>query len=318
MRLVEIGAGEVAARLCRSGLVLEFGPICALVRSDVAGLAEAMRVVYGQFPVVERDGLFDITVDITRVSGIRRYFASQIEFRVDGETPFEPFPADTHLPLLEWGLNWCLANRLHSLLLLHAGTLERGGCGLLLPALPGSGKSTFVAAMNSRGFRLLSDEFGAVDVNKSELLPIVRPIALKNESIGILRDFAPGSEIGPSFPRTRKGTVAHVAPDRASVDRRGDKVQAAHIVFPRFEAGRRTTIEAVPKARAFVKLIANSFNYDLLGVCGFNAAKRLIDECDCWSLTYGDLANAVQTVDSLISSSERSIRSEPDRQVVIA
>ena len=40
-------------------------------------------------------------------------------------------------------------------------------------------------------YRLLSDEFGAVRLRDVRLLPLVRPISLKNESIDVMKRFAP-------------------------------------------------------------------------------------------------------------------------------
>ncbi len=79
------------------------------------------------------------------MGGLRALVAPQIELWVDGATPFERFPRDTPLPLLEWGINYALAARLCCYLLLHAGCVARADAGVLLPAMPGSGKSTLTA-----------------------------------------------------------------------------------------------------------------------------------------------------------------------------
>ena len=50
---------------------------------------------------------------------------------------------------------------MNDLLLLHAG-VERDGLALICPP-SWSGKSTLTAALSLRGWRLLSDEFGAFD-----------------------------------------------------------------------------------------------------------------------------------------------------------
>ena len=218
---------------------------------------------------------------------------------------------------MEWGLNWCVASRAHRFLLLHAGVVERDGHAVVLPALPGSGKSTLTAALANRGFRLLSDEFGAVDLQRSRLVPMVRPIALKNESIELIRRFAPGARLGPSFPRTRKGTVAHLAPDRNSVDRRSEPANPALIVFPKFDTGADLSVETVPKARAFVRLVANSFNYELLGAPAFAAAGRLVDQSDCLALRYSRLDEAIAAIEgALANRTGRTARHAPSCEAV--
>jgi len=177
-----------------------------------------LQKLYGSHQVGDSIELFDVTVNLRRVGGFRSRVRPQLELLVDGAVDFEPFPLDTPMPLLEWGMNYALASRLCCYLLLHAGAVERKGRAVLLPAMPGSGKSTLTAALSLRGFRLLSDEFGVVRLDDGQLLPIPRPIALKNESIDVIARFAPTAGIGPRYPKTHKGTVAHLAPFAAHVE----------------------------------------------------------------------------------------------------
>jgi HprK-related kinase A len=301
MRLADLAPDAIRAALAGPGIALNFGPVRARVGGDQASLAAAVRTVYGQYPQEPSGGFFDVTARVERVAGLRRFIRPQVRFVADGEAPFDPFPADTDLPLLEWGLNWCIASTCNQFLLLHAGVVERGGRAVLLPAQPGSGKSTLTAALTCRGFRLLSDEFGVVDLNDAQLRPLVRPIALKNESIEVIRAFAPNLAIGPSFPKTRKGTVAHLAPDRRSIDERDVPAQPALIVFPKFTAGEPVTLEPVPQPRAFAKLAGNAFNYEVLGPDAFDAVRRLITASRCYKLRFGDLAEAVAAIDRLLA-----------------
>lgn len=302
MRVGELRLPDVAAMLRGDGLGLDFGAARARVRTDLPALAKSIHAVYRHFPVAERGGFYDVTAAVRRVGGLRRYVRPQIEFVVDGEVPFDPFPAATDLPLLEWGLNWCLAERCNTHLLLHAGVVERAGVAVILPALPGSGKSTLTAALALGGFRLLSDEFGVVRLDDGRCVPMLRPIALKNESIGVVERLSREATLGPVFPGTRKGDVAHLAPDADSAARRHQPAEARLIVFPRFEAGAQTQLGPIARARAFAKLAVNSFNYEVLGAAGFEAVGRLIARCDCYRLTYGNLAEALSAIGELLDA----------------
>ena len=275
MRIAELGEAALDAQLRGEGLALDFGAANARILTDLPGLGASLRRVYAHFPVQPAGGLFDVTAMVRRARGMRRFLRPQIEFVVDGKVPFEPFPASNDLPLLEWGLNWCLAERCNTHLLLHAGVLERAGAAVILPALPGSGKSTLTAALAASGFRLLSDEFGVVRLDDGLCLPMVRPTALKNESIDVIARLRPGLVMGPVFRGTRKGDVAHLAPEAESVDKRHAPAPGRCIVFPQFEAGAATDLEPIARARAFAKLAVNSFNYELLGAAGFDAVARL-------------------------------------------
>jgi hypothetical protein len=305
MRLGELDVTEVERRLAGEGLALDFGMMRARVRARAAGLAAALQASYGAFPVLGTEGFFDVSASLVRVAGLRRWIRPQVTFLLDGKEPFEPFPADTHLPMLEWGLNWAIANRANSFLLLHAGALERNGHGVLLPALPASGKSTLTAALSTRGYRLLSDEFGAIRLDDGMLVAAVRPIALKNRSIEIMREFAPQASIGREFPKTRKGRVAYLAPDAASVAGRGQAVAPRLVVFPRFEPEAGMALTPMPKSRAFAKLAANAFNYEVLGPEGFEAMGRLIERCECYRLSYSRLEEAIEVIGGLVEASTR-------------
>jgi HprK-related kinase A len=203
-------------------------------------------------------------------------------------------------PLLEWGLNWCVATYAHQFLMLHSAVVEKHGRALLLPAWPGSGKSTLCAALVYRGWRLLSDEFGLIRPGTSAIVPFPRCIPLKNESIGILRDFAPDAVMGPIFPKTRKGDVAHLKPPAESVNRSEEAAAPALVVFPRYIPDQRARLRSLTKARAFMKLAGNAFNYELLGEQGFRTVASLIQSCDTYLFHYADLHEAVEVLDSLV------------------
>jgi HprK-related kinase A len=311
MQISDLDSVTLARQLAGKGIALDLGAARVRVHARVPGLAEALRTVYWAYPAEEASGFFDITVRLDRPRGIRRFFRPQVTFFVDGERPFEPFPADTHLPLLEWGINFCFAERSHDHLVLHAGVVERRGHAVVLPALPGSGKSTLTAALVCRGYRLLSDEFAVVRLSDGMTVPMLKPLALKNESIDVIRAFAPGVVLGPRFPKTRKGTVAHMAPDFASVAKRRMSARPSLIVFPKYVAD--TQLQCLPmlRSRAFTRLAVNSFNYSKLGPQGFDAVGELIESCECYSLQYSSLDEAVETLDELIEIVAEDVSTAP-------
>lgn len=271
------------------------------MRSVTRSLIRGFKCVYGAFEPEPSEGVFDATVTLRRVCGPRSIVRPQIELIADGARLFEPFPATIDLPMLEWGLNYLIATRANQHLLLHAGAVEHAGVGVLLPALPGSGKSTLTAALVCHGYRLLSDEFGVVDLNDGSLLPLLRPIGLKNESIGVIARLATDARIGPRFEGTRKGTVAHLALARRSIRMRHVAAVPGAILFPQFERGARARLEEMEPARVFSKLSVNAFNYRLLGAAGFDAVTRLVRSCPAQRLIFGDLVDAIRLIDQFVA-----------------
>jgi len=287
-------------QLSSSGLGIDFGAARSRVRTSLPAVAGMIRTVYAGYLAEDSEGMFDVTVELHRVRGLRGHLRPQCELLCDGVRELEPFPLHTPLPLLEWGTNYVIATRMFCFLLLHAGVVERGGRAIVMPALPGSGKSTLTAALTLRGFRLLSDEFGVVRLADARLLRMLRPLALKNESIDVIQRFEPSAVIGPRFPKTQKGTVAHLAPQASHVDARHEVANPALVVFPRFDPSAGVELEPVQKTRAFARLAVNSFNYHALGPDAFDALGQLVHESSCWQLRYGDLEGAIKAIGELL------------------
>lgn len=294
--LSRVPAEHIGDALRLGGLCIDIGATTLNIRGNAPRLAQQIQSVYPHFPFDDGSDWADIHGRVDRVTGLRRWLRPQVVMSSDGRVLFEPFPADTALPLLEWGCNWLIGQQLNHLLLFHAGILERDGLALVLPAVPGSGKSTLSAALSQRGWRLLSDEFGAFDPVEGHFMAMLKPVALKNESIAVIRRFAPEARIGPEFPRTRKGTVAHLAADADAVHRRHQPAQPGAIVLPRWQAGSPTTWRELQPQTAFSALAFNAFNYQVLGEQGFDAVVRIARRCPAWELVYSDLEDAVSTI----------------------
>ena len=243
-----------------------------------------------------------VAVKLTTPGGFRSRWHPQALFLLDGEEIFLPYPLTHAFPLFEWGLNWGIAMQAHQYLMLHSAAVERSGRVLLLPAWPGSGKSTLCAALVNRGWRLFSDEFGLVRTDDGHLTPLPRPMPLKNRSIDVIRDFAPDADLGPPFHGTRKGTVAHLGSSAFCVEQSAVTAPPGWLVFPRYRQGAPLRLEPIHKPQAFIKLANNSFNYQLLGLRGFQGASRLVRDCDCYVLSYSNLDEAMATLNGLAES----------------
>lgn len=287
------GAERLARALRGPGLWLDVGAAVLHVQGRSAHLAAQLQAVYAEFPRVEQADWAEVHVRMDPPPGLRRWLRPQVQFVVDGRTPFEPFPADHALPMMEWGSNMLIGQRLNHLLLLHAGVVERDGCALVLPATPGSGKSTLAAALSLSGWRLLSDEFGALDPQALAFVPMLKPVALKNRSIDVIRALSSAARLGPEFAKTRKGTVAHLVASAEAVRRRHETARPGAVVLPRWVEGSATEFTPVPALTVFRSVAFNAFNYQTLGAAGFRAAVAMARQCRGWQLTYSRLDEAL-------------------------
>jgi len=292
--VADLDSSALAGRLRGPGLRLRTGPVVTSVRSRLDEVRRGIALHYARHPVDEA-GFADFHVRVDRPGGLRRWIEPQVVFHFDGEQPFTPLPGDQGFAMLEWSLNWCVASHCHQYLIVHAAVLERGGRALVLPAPSGSGKSTLCAALVfGGGWRLLSDELALIDLSRGHLLPLPRPMSLKNASIDLLRPFAPTAEFGEEVHETAKGRVTYVTPPAQGVVNATLPAMPAWVVTPQFEAGAPAQLERVSRARAFMSLVDNAFNYDVHGRRGFAALAAVMDRCESFAFTYSSLDEAVR------------------------
>lgn len=306
MKLGSYGPDELYRRMRCEGVRFRTGPFVVHLRSTVQEVAESVGFCYAEYPLAEEDGFADFHAELHPPPGLRRWLRPQIRFSIDGVTPFAPHPQRLAPPILEWGLNWCIAAYVQQYLTVHAAVVERDGLAAILVGQPGAGKSTLCAGLVLNGWRLLSDEVCIIRPDDGRLLPLARPVSLKNESIGVIGRFSDRAELGPSFSDTAKGTVAHMRAPRDSVIRASEPAMPGWVIFPRFVAGSPTRSRRQSRSVSFLRVADNSFNYSLLGLDGFQTLARLIDACDCYDFRYSDLAEAVERFDRLPA---------PDREV---
>jgi len=299
MNVGHLSFGELANRLRHGTLCVRTGPFTCRLKSPYRDVAELIAFGYPDFPLAEDARFADFHVRVVPRNGLHRWWRRQVVFRMDAWTPVAPYRRELAAPLMEWGLNWCVAAHAHQYLMIHAAVVERGGRAVILPALSGAGKSTLCAGLVLHGWRLLSDELALIRTDDGRLVPLPRPVSLKNESIQLIRDFTPSACVGKSWGGTVKGTVAHLRPPTESVQRAGELAEPAWVVFPQFEPGSPTRSRRCPKGTAFMELARHAVNYSILGQQGFETASRLIDQCDCYEFRYSDLREAVGRFDVL-------------------
>jgi HprK-related kinase A len=192
-----------------------------------------------------------------------------------------------------------VSTQAHHYLIIHAAVVEKNGLAAILPAPPGSGKSTLTAGLVLSGWRLLSDELTLIDRKTGLIQALPRPVSLKNQSIDVVRQFDPDAYINRASHDTVKGTVAHMRPPRESVRRQHETARPGWVIFPKWEAGAPTTLTPRSQAQTFMFLAQNAFNYSHLGADGFRVGAALIDQTACYDFHYSDLHDAIATFDRL-------------------
>lgn len=298
-RISDLDLHQLHSRLNNSGLYLRTGPFTYRIRSSVPAIAEGLHLLYGENAYYSEMDFVDFDIRLDSPNSLRRHFRPKLDFYFDHQTPFKPLPLTQAYAFLEWGMNWCISVHMNQYLKLHAAVLERNGKALVMPAAPGSGKSTLCAALMLRGWRLLSDEHALVTLEDNKLIPVCRPISLKNRSIKVIRQFDSKAVFGPLCEDTHKGNVVHMRPDAQSVALGDKPVEPGWMVFPKYIPEGDTRLTERIKETAFLKAGDQSFNYSLLGAKGFEVMSRLIEASDCYNFSYSNLDEAVETFERL-------------------
>jgi HprK-related kinase A len=308
MKLLQLSPADLRQQLAGEGVWLRTGPFSLRVRSRIPHVAEGLADLYGQFEVRNSQQAFaDFHVELNPPATHRRWFRPQVNFSFDGTLPFKPLPLDQAYPMLEWGLNWCISMHAHHYLIIHAAVVEKNGRVAILPAPPGSGKSTLTAGLVLSGWRLLSDELTLIDRTTGLIQPLPRPVSLKNQSIEVIRQFDAGAFINRASLDTAKGTVAHMRPPKDSVQRQHEPARPAWVIFPKWEAGAATQLISRSKAETFMFLAQNAFNYSHLGADGFRVGTALIEQVECYDFRYSRLQEAVAAFDRLADASSQHV-----------
>jgi HprK-related kinase A len=290
---------ELAERLRKAGVFLHTGPFLSRVRSGIPAVVDGIALLYADYRVSQHADFADFHIALTRPHGLRRWLRPQMHFEFDGVFPFKPLPLAQALPMLEWGLNWCIGNHAHQFLILHAAAIEKNGRAAILPGPAGAGKSTLTAYLVHNGWRLLSDELALLSLADGCVTALARPISLKNQSIDIIERAVPRAIISRRCEDTAKGTVALLKAPSDSVAQIAETARPAWVIFPRYQQGVAASFTPRSKADTLIEVGQNAFNYSIHGKLGFEMLSRLMDDCACYDLSYSDLDQAREIFEAL-------------------
>jgi HprK-related kinase A len=300
MNVSELNLERFAYQLANEGVAIRWGPFVSCIVSKLPELAAPIHLLYTDFAIAPPGSICDFQICVRPRSVRVPWSEGQVEFLLDGAPLLPPYPRRWALPMFEWGLNACVYRSAHQFLIIHAAVVERRGLALILPGLPGAGKSTLCAALVAGGWRLLSDELTLLSPADGQVQPLARPISLKNHSIEIIRRLAPRSTFGPTATDTHKGAVAHMRPPTESSRRSTEPACPRWIVTPQFAPDLSLRFSPTSKGTTFISLGENSLNYEILGETGFRTMVRLINRCDCYRLEHASASEAVVVLEDLM------------------
>ena len=284
----------IQSSLQSGGLLLAVGPVVYRIKSRLPVIAEGLAKLYADYPGMPESYFSDHEISLNKKGIFGRLVSPKVYFGYDHTFPFAGMTLGQAYAFLEWGMNWCISVHHNEYLKIHAAVVAKNGKAVVMPGQPGAGKSTLSAALTLRGWRLLSDEHALIQLCSPKVVPVCRPVSLKNESIDIIKSFDNDAVFGPVSLDTHKGKVSHLKADLHPDSHKLEPLEVAKIVFPRYVPDAKTTLSRKSKAEIFMRAAEQSFNYSLHGLRGFHAMKNLVSVSECSELIYSDLDSAVQ------------------------
>ena len=249
-----------------------------------AQLAEVLR------PLAARDGGADHRYEVV-VDG-----AGTTTVSIDGA----PLVRQASLPLavewLLWHVNQSAALSVAGHVTLHAGGVQAGSTGILLPGPSGAGKSSLVAALVERGLGYLSDELVVLD-DDDTMVGLRKPLALRPGAQRSLPRWRPRHAFASAGGSTWLADPERVVPAGAPAPCR-----PAFVICPRYAGGIRTSLTALTAPLGLVELVGNSVRIGTPDRSHVTRLARLARRCRCYRLEFGSLDEAAGIVVDLVSA----------------
>jgi len=297
--VTSLDAAYIKSSLSHAGLFLSVGPVVYQIKSNLPIVAEGLAKLYSDYPLPTTQEFSDHLIAINRQGILRNIVGSRVNFSYDHTHPFDGMTLGQAYAFLEWGMNWCISVHHNEYLKIHAAVLAKNGKAIVMPGEPGAGKSTLSAALMLKGWRLLSDEHALIKLDEPKVVPLCRPVSLKNESIEIIQSFDNSAVFGPASLDTHKGRVAHLKADIHPDSHDANAIKVTRLIFPRFVPNAKTNLSPKTRAESFMRAAEQSFNYSTLGQQGFFSMKGLVSACECSEFIYSDLDSAVALFEQL-------------------
>lgn len=207
---------------------------------------------------------------------------------------------DALAPIVK-ALVWATVLRDHAYFLnIHAGVVSDGRECVLLPAPPGSGKSTLTASLVHAGFEFFSDEIALLEDATLHVFPVPLAICVKDSGIDALAGRFPQVRTLPIHRRGDGKRVAYLPPppDRRPSSERPRPVRA--LVFPRYVPGAPASLAPLPRAEALQRLLSQCLTVaEPLDVDRVETIVRWIAGIPCHALEFGNTDGAVEALASM-------------------
>ena len=195
---------------------------------------------------------------------------------------------------------------------IHAGVIGDGSSCILLPAAPGSGKSTLTASLVHAGFQYFSDEVALLEEGSFNVFPVPLAICVKSTGIDALAEKFPILRTLEVHQRGDGKQVTYMPPSAGWLPTNNNALPVAALVFPRYSPGASTSFVPLSKCDALKRLLGECKVVSTpLDVAKVGALVEWISRTPCHSLGYGSTDDAISAVRSLFNSDAEAAKAQP-------
>ncbi|MGE0704207.1 MAG: hypothetical protein AB7F99_08595 [Vicinamibacterales bacterium] len=194
-----------------------------------------------------------------------------------------------------------LADKSGGGLLLHAAAASWRGRAVLFPGKTGTGKSTLMSWLMTKGFDYLTDELVYVPFGSDNVDPFVRPLNIKSSAKGAL---APAIIDFDALASQLMSSPSVTLVPRSALGQKGNvgSTPVGLIVFPTFQSTASFVFDALPRAATGMGLMSCLINARNLPDHGFPEATRLAKSVPGFRLEYSDFSQLEGWLDDLKAS----------------
>jgi hypothetical protein len=193
--------------------------------------------------------------------------------------------ATTAVELLLWAIDEAAVQASDRLLLVHAGAVEKGGRIVVVPGASGAGKSTVVSALVDRGWRYVTDEVVALDVESKLVAPYPRAAKVELPA-AVLLGLVEAGAVRPAD--------AYRVPFPP-----GSSAAVAMVVVPSVEPAARVTLEPMRPAEAVSAMAASTWNLSRHRQRGLDLLASLARQ-PCYRVRLGGPREVAAAIDSAV------------------
>ena len=184
------------------------------------------------------------------------------------------------------------------LIALHAGSVEKNGNVIIMPAVAESGKTTLTATLISHGCSLFSDEVTALDYEGS-VHPLPFCMNIKEGSWKVLDPMYPHLVDRDTHNRFDGQNIRFLAPQSMHIGRQ----KASHIIFPKYIPDAKTILTQISAKETLFKIKEAGYQVqESMDENKFELILNHLVSLPKYTLVYSNLDEAIATIDRLLEA----------------